>query len=265
MIEICEYISLPGAEINEDFFACDGRCAMLLDGATGLVPSGLEVRRFVREFAELFLKHTANGCEVYRAVNFACEEMRERYSSFDIDGEGDILPSAAMIAIAERDGYAEIVMLGDCTAVIDKNGGKQVLHLTELDRLDDKAIAEGVRVSREMNITVREAMKAPAVRDMLVRHRRLMNKDGGYETLSFNMRPRTDADVIRIPTREIREITLFSDGFDALRECFLSDEREPLSSLYRRLREEENADADFEKNPRFKAGDDATAVVLKFI
>ena len=265
MIEVCEYISLPGADINEDFFACDGRCAILLDGATGLLPSGIEVRRYVRDFAELFLKQAAKSIEIYDAVNAACDELRERYSAFDIDGEGDILPSAAMIAIAERDGIAEIVMLGDCTAVISKNDGKQVLHLTELDRLDDKAKAEGVKISREQGITVREAMQAPAVRDMLVRHRRLMNKDGGYETLAFNMRPITEAEVIKIPTAEILEITLFSDGFDALSECFLADEREPLSSLYRRLREEENADADFEKNPRFKAGDDATAVVLKFI
>ena len=254
MIEVCEYISLPGADINEDFFACDGRCAILLDGATGLLPSGIEVRRYVRDFAELFLKQAAKSIEIYDAVNAACDELRERYSAFDIDGEGDILPSAAMIAIAERDGIAEIVMLGDCTAVISKN-----------DRLDGKAKAEGVKISREQGITVREAMQAPAVRDMLVRHRRLMNKDGGYETLAFNMRPITEAEVIKIPTAEILEITLFSDGFDALSECFLADEREPLSSLYRRLREEENADADFEKNPRFKAGDDATAVVLKFI
>lgn len=265
MIEVCEYISLPGANRNEDFFASDGRCAILLDGASGLLPSKIEVQDFVRDFADEFLSQTASGETLYGAVNKALSVLCERYGSDLGDGEGDILPSAAMIAIRHKGEFAEMLLLGDCTAVIGTKNGKRVFHRTDLDVLDDRAIAEGVKISKEQGITVREAMSGAAVRDMLVRHRRLMNKDGGYETLAFNMRERNEADIIKIPIGEICEIALFSDGFDAVRESFMMDERESLSSIYKALREAEKADADFSQNPRFKAGDDATAVVLKFI
>ena len=56
---------------------------------------------------------------------------------------------------------------------------------------------------------------------------------------------------------------MFTDGFDSMSHELAKIPCPPLSDVYEKLREQEKADSTFNKFPRFKLSDDATAVVFK--
>ena len=109
-----------------------------------------------------------------------------------------------------------------------------------------------------------EARQLPEVREMLLRHRRMMNRPGGYWIAGFNPEAARHGSHRVYRREELSRVVLFSDGFSGQREALLGAEEPCLQELYRQLRQREAADSRCNRYPRLKPGDDVSGIVAVF-
>lgn len=109
-----------------------------------------------------------------------------------------------------------------------------------------------------------EARQLPEVREMLLRHRRMMNRPGGYWIAGFNPEAARHGTHRVYRREELSRVVLFSDGFSGQREALLGAEEPCLQELYRQLRQREAADSRCNRYPRLKPGDDVSGIVAVF-
>ena len=133
-----------------------------------------------------------------------------------------------------------------------------------VSRLDGAVVAEMCRLHRERGIDVIEARQLPEVREMLLRHRRMMNRPGGYWIAGFAPEAARHGSHRVYRREELYRVVLFSDGFSGQREALLGAEEPCLQELYRQLRQREAADSRCNRYPRLKPGDDVSGIVAVF-
>lgn len=109
-----------------------------------------------------------------------------------------------------------------------------------------------------------EARQLPEVREMLLRHRRMMNRPGGYWIAGFAPEAARHGTHRVYRREELSRVVLFSDGFSGQREALLGAEEPCLQELYRQLRQREAADSRCNRYPRLKPGDDVSGIVAVF-
>ena len=109
-----------------------------------------------------------------------------------------------------------------------------------------------------------EARQLPEVREMLLRHRRMMNRPGGYWIAGFAPEAARHGTHRVYRREELSRVVLFSDGFSGQREALLGAEEPCLQELYRQLRQREAADRRCNRYPRLKPGDDVSGIVAVF-
>lgn len=109
-----------------------------------------------------------------------------------------------------------------------------------------------------------EARQLPEVREMLLRHRRMMNRPGGYWIAGFAPEAARHGTHRVYRREELSRVVLFSDGFSGQREALLGAEEPCLQELYRQLRQREAADSRCNSYPRLKPGDDVSGIVAVF-
>lgn len=125
----------------------------------------------------------------------------------------------------------------------------------------EQLMQRGIRLWYDDGI---EARQLPEVREMLLRHRRMMNRPGGYWIAGFAPEAARHGTHRVYRREELYRVVLFSDGFSGQREALLGAEEPCLQELYRQLRQREAADSRCNRYPRLKPGDDFSGIVAVF-
>ncbi|CCX72347.1 putative uncharacterized protein [Firmicutes bacterium CAG:83] len=184
--------------------------------------------------------------------------------------------SAALAILRETGEQVEVFVLGDCAAGVRFRDGRgpELVSQEAVSRLDGAVVAEMCRLHRERGIDVIEARQLPEVREMLLRHRRMMNRPGGYWIAGFAPEAARHGTHRVYRREELSRVVLFSDGFSGQREALLGAEEpclqergggEPcLQERFRQLRQREAADSRCNRYPRLKPGDDVSGIVAVF-
>lgn len=261
MLKVLESLSKAGEEKNEDLVWHDGNLLAVLDGSSGLIPMALDALWFTNCFVEGLAKSAAGP--LFERINYALDYSRNRF--FDLQPGYDAIdyPSAAGAFVQERSGAIEVLAVGDCTACLTLEGGREMTFSDDTIRhLDDEVIELCEQIRDTSGRPLSELMKEDVIRQRLLENRHKMNRSDGYRILSMNMEPLKASDMEVIPAEQVRKIVLFSDGFeemaDQLRQCSSS-----LEDLYSELRNREAKDPTFEMMPRFKSSDDASALIAE--
>lgn len=269
-----------GVKANEDAIGYGKDYCFVLDGASCL--SGQNVidplsdaawmTRSVRDglCAILDSGDERPTIEILRQV---ISGIREQYvaalQAKGVDAPEDS-PSAGFAMFRQRNGRVEFLGLGDCVGVTTHPDGRPFYSLeTNLPNLDHKVLEEMMHIHKTTGIPMKEARLM--CNDMLIRHRNLRNKPGGYWILDLL----TD-DGIENATQVSWELTspmvvgAFSDGFAQLAEVFgkyrgytglfQAMQDNDLEDMFRDLCAMQDADADLNDYPRFKLRDDTCAL-----
>ena len=260
-LRVLQSLSGAGGERNEDLIDCGGPLLTLLDGSSSLVPMELDGRWFVHQLARELRKVPEGGLDA--RINCALERVSAHYRAKRTGPDTGDCPSAAGVFVLEREGRLEILALGDCTGIFFLEDGTAVTVTDDAVRRLDGSVLEACRaLGEKKSMTCAEAVRTEEIRRLLRENRRKMNKPEGYRILSADMPPCREEDLTVLPADKVRRIVLFSDGFEAMAEELARPEVS-LRSLYARLRRAEDLDPDFEKMPRFKPHDDASAVIAE--
>ena len=241
-MNITQQLCCPGAAENQDYIRLGEDIAMVVDGSTPLVkdPRVPEVREYVRLLVDAVVG--AEGEDLPHMVAAGIETLRRRYG-VPPETEG---VSAALAILRETGAQVGVSALG------------------AVSRLDGAVVAEMCRLHRERGIDVIEARQLPEVREMLLRHRRMMNRPGGYWIAGFAPEAARHGSHRVYRREELSRVVLFSDGFSGQRKALLGAEEPCLQELYRQLRQREAADSRCNRYPRLKPGDDVSGIVAVF-
>lgn len=270
-LDLIQSLSIAGdsSKANDDRTGAGHAHAWVIDGATDLGEPGLLGNRggaawiaaeADRAFAAADARSIEQACRtVFERVAAAFAEQRTR------EPETWELPSASFLAVAVADNLIDCAWLGDCAAFLIRDG-----HVTRIGpqrdiRDDETDLARSVAhhglgsVKRAAPVldVLRQARSRPG--------RQVLGIDpAGAEQIYYSSQPCIAGD----------ELLLMTDGFVAVTDLYrLIDQAAlpglltegGLSGIAARLRAAEADDADCMRWPRFKQGDDATAIWLRAV
>ncbi|MDP9800860.1 hypothetical protein J2S49_000936 [Arcanobacterium wilhelmae] len=289
-----EVVSDRGSgKANEDFAALDTQAGVgvVLDGASGLTslditPGPSDPAWYSRTLGAHLVERLAqsnkfSGCsELQQAVDSAAKATADEYYALAAGHEYRRIdePSAGVVAFRwdSRESSSlprlSVLSLGDeYLVVLFDDGESDVIYDDKLSRLDDSALGEMVAHARELGVPPREARES--IQDTLRRNRELRNRDGGYWVADISSTEAKRAIVADYPAGRVRGVVAFSDGYAAAVSYGVVGSVEELANrtlagegadILNSLRDAEKSDPDFEAFPRFKPGDDATFVAVRF-
>ena len=284
ILKLIDAVCIAGSNKNEDSIGYGKDFIFVIDGATGL--RGVNIMG-MRSDAEWFSKRLAEQLQKY--LNFDSLSIQEiLYRSLDLirDEYMSVLmrhpnypniqpdyPSAGIVIFRERNGYLESYRLGDCVGVVRYKSGKIALMKEEnLVKLDKYAIDCQVQMARMNGISVREAR--PLINDVLIRNRDKLNTPGGYWILEPQGVGIPYGEYKRFDLDKVESISCMSDGYFAALETYkmmknYTEFQDILvnggcAKVVKEMFTIQEYDLDFNKYPRFKFRDDASAVVAKF-
>lgn len=264
-IRVMDEISLPGGLKNEDYFQYNDDTVVFLDGSSGLSADAPDSAWFVQRFTHIFLQFMSETEDLCGSVNRAIEALYQEFlQKYPDHGDNTVFPSASVVIAHVADGKLQLLNIGDCTTLLFSEQSVKEIYDTQVDRFDDAVIAEMVRLRQQTGEDIAEIVKSKPIQELLLANRRKMNAPDGYEILSFNMQPRTVADVLTFDLKDIRRVVMFTDGFKTMEKALSESDCPKLAVLYAALRAEEKADASLNQRPRFKIGDDASGLVFSF-
>ena len=181
----------------------------------------------------------------------------------------EYLPSAGLAWCEIKEDIVNIHTIGDCEVVVITNNGKIIRYVQpELIKLDSLAIKEMIDISKEKSISIKDARKY--VNDMLIKHRKMMNKVEGYNVFAPYDNPNFNFLSASVE-KNVKYVYLFSDGFASAFDCFgiynsfetmFKDEID-LKLIIDKIVNVAKSDPDYNLYPRFKLIDDITAIKIK--
>lgn len=265
-------------EINEDSCSVSPRYLLAMDGASGLFSVHVTeeasdarwlAQRGTEEFGALLETRDAPMAELCRE---AAETLRAEYLPRAGQVSEEAYPTAGVCALRLRDGLLEYYGLGDLTALVRLRDGRvETVHDDAITRLDGAALREMVRLAGERGEPV--ALQRPKIQALLREHRDWHNREGGYWIFDPSARGADMGTGRSWPAAEVASVALLSDGLaDAVPVYGLAPdfpalldwlEAEGPEAVCRALRVLQQADPGFDRFPRFKPGDDATAVLAE--
>lgn len=251
---------------NEDRFVLGRNYVMVIDGATPLLKSNnFNEACWMVNYLKKHLKNY-DGPIKNRLVTLS----KEAYNLMPVKiKEEDYLPSAGMSWVEWDDECFYASVLGDCEITFVTTDNEVIRFFgQELGYLDNLAIEELVKVAKEKNIHVVKAR--PYIADMLLKHRKMVNKPNGYSAFTICDEPIFEEKKLKIEKNKIKEIYLYSDGFaQSFEHLKVYDCHQEMFSKSLDLDEEiaKIVDASFadpycDKYPRFKKIDDITVVKI---
>lgn len=263
MLRVTQSLSMPGGERNEDLIWTGDTVLAVLDGATSLIPSRFDACWFTDRFIRAFREELERGKTLPDSVNRALVRIRKDYAG-EGEGENDgIFPSASGIFVQEKEDRLLVLSIGDCEGLFFLDDGSCVeIYDDTVERLDNGVLRRCLELRERTGGSIPEILRSPEIRARLIENRKKMNRPDGYRILSPGMPPCGPEDLKSLPARRVRRIVLFSDGFRAVRKEFYQPSFS-LEALYEQLRRQEREDPAFLRIPRFKPGDDASALVAE--
>lgn len=273
MLTFVESISLAGdrAKQNDDACGFAGGRAWVLDGATDLHEAPLSGApsdaSWLAHFANARL-HRAKGelravvRETSAAATLAFAELLagrtyERWRA----------PISSLLMLQETETGLSGLDLGDSRVfALDADGAVQVFGGPE-DAADAETQLAAQQIDAHKPLLRREDTIA-RLREM----RAALNRPGGHWTFGLDPRCAEEARNWTMTLKRPAHVLLMTDGFAALTDRYRAYDAaglvraaldKGLQELGRELRAIETADAGGTRHPRFKASDDATALLLR--
>lgn len=251
---------------NEDRFIVGDSYYMVIDGASPLIKNE---KMNLTCWMVTYLK---------KYINRYTGPIKERLEKIAIDAYHDLnidvkslayLPSAGISYLEEDENYYYASILGDCEITFRMNNGSIIRCYTdELTKLDSKAIDELIKIAKEKQIHIIDAR--PYIQDILIKHRELMNQEGGYNVFTIFPDSKFSAKVFKVKKEDVKEIYIYSDGFSQAFEylkIYSSHEEMFKNSLdldeeISKIVKYSFLDPYCDKYPRFKKIDDITVIKI---
>ena len=267
---------------NEDhaLVAPASRCAVLVDGATGLtkanlVPGESDAAWYARTLtqhlvARLADSETATGAAL-AAAGAAAADAYHLYPGATALSRIDE-PNGSLAVVRWDDTTLEVSLLGDCTvAVTLRDGSVCARHDDTLTKLDDENYERMYAYATEHDTTMAVARRA--LNDRFIENRLKMNEPGGYWAVDISCRGMGHALTFEYPLAEVAGVLACSDGYaDAVTMEACASVAELAARVAAgegaqvadELRHAEQADAGCWRHHRSKTSDDATYFQLWF-
>ncbi len=249
---------------NEDRYVIFNNCYMVIDGATSLLPSSFKPTSgsyFVSYIKAKLPK--LDGTIIERLNNISTS-----FSKLIENNKEEYLPSAGISFVEINDNTIDIYSIGDCEVVVclKDNTIKRYVQ-DELIKLDNKAIEEMIKISKEENISIKQARQN--INPTLIKHRKLMNKDNGYNVFAPYKNPNLKFSFNSLKKEDVKYIYLFSDGFASICDTYhkytyeqLFTQNIDLKKIIDEIVTISKDDPLYNKYPRFKLIDDITAIKI---
>ena len=252
---------------NEDRFIIGKDYFMVIDGATPLIK--------VNNFNEACWMVNY----IKKNINKLKGNIKERLLVLSKDGYSNLpvkvkdeeyLPSAGMAWVESDGNYFYASVLGDCEVTfITKDNQIVRCHTTRLNELDGISISELVRNAKERNINVSEAR--PYIQDILLKHRKMINKENGYCAFTLSDNPIINEKSIKIEKDKVKQIYLYTDGFaQAYDHIYIYQNHEEmfkndldLNCEFKKIVDKSFSDPYCNDYPRLKKIDDITAIKVE--
>lgn len=263
---IVEKVTRKSKRYNEDRFLEFNSCFMVMDGATSLAPTNFKPSG--GSFLVSYLKNNLPKGE--KSVIDKLYNLSKSFTKYTNEKSEEYLPSAGLSWCEIKKDTIDIHTIGDCEAIVVYNDGKITRFVQpELINLDSIAINKMIEIAKEKNISIKEARKY--INDILIKHRKMMNKDNGYNVFAPYDTPKFKFLNASINKKDVKYVYLFSDGFASAFDCFkLYDSFEEmfkdevdLRKIINRIVDVAKSDPDYNLYPRFKLIDDITAIKIK--
>lgn len=275
MLTFVEAISLAGdrAKQNDDALGFARGCAWVLDGATDLDASPLSGAKsdasWIAHHANAFLHGEANAAieltTLVRAASVAAREAFQRIAGAAPKKWKS--PIASLLMCRERDGGVEGLHLGDCRLFALSADGRAFEGGPAPKHADQETALAAAQTDADKPLLARTQTIA-----LLRQLRAELNEPGAAWTFCLDPRCADHAKTWRVDVAAPAHLLLCTDGFAALADRYRAYTGvnlvraaldKGLQALGQELRAIEAADAGGAKHPRFKASDDATALLLR--
>ncbi|MBC7769421.1 MAG: protein phosphatase 2C domain-containing protein [Phycisphaerales bacterium] len=283
MLTFVEAISLAGdrAKQNDDACGATRTWGWVIDGATDLHETPLtnyaSDAAWIATYLSEHLAGSAIAYDIYGAnaddlrheLKSASEALRKDWAADSpIPFEKWRSPIASALVLSEfEERTIELIELGDCRCfMLDADGAVHIAGGPQ-----DAADAETQLASLQT-----DAHKPLLQREVTVAHLRQMraslNREGAHWTFCLDPACAKHARTHRFQLKRPAHLLLMTDGFSALVDRYHAYDAAGLvrtalamglQELGRELRAIEAADSGGAKHPRFKASDDATALLLR--
>ena len=282
--KLLEQVSLAGdpTKPNEDSFATLDHAALVLDGATPLGPSllpGPSDAAWIAQFgARRLSAHLKDGDAPEDALRHALQDAEKSFAGLQRAPvrEKWQTPCASLMMMVElgrerRGSKIEFLSFGDCTALIEQDGKVEIVGAAITKRRAEAGRAK--RTAKDKNLPSVLGVHRPEIEPLLRAARNRINSGNNW---LFSPDARAAKHVARqtVTVREGARLLLASDGFLALVSDYdaydiaglmQAASGKGLAALGEELRAIEKNDAAGTRFFRFKASDDATALLLQLI
>ncbi len=266
-------VSSSGNGTNEDAIGFSDSFLFVMDGATTLgkkteKDAAWFVSR-VRDDLQANLGNTAKTIE-----DILSNAVRALGAYNKDSSETPYRNPCASISIFRRNGsLLEYYGLGDCTGTISfKDDTFQVLYNDTLSGFDERVIQEMMELAKAERIHISEARNQ--VEPLLIENRNKMNTNNGYWVLDASGDGISHGAFRTFSADKIHSVSLMTDGFAGICTTFhiagdfaeLHDKmfHENLEDLVKELFAVQDMDPYYDRYPRFKHRDDATAIIALF-
>ena len=279
--EVLDSLSLPGdpAKPNEDAFAAEPFASVVFDGATMVndpIMPGRSDAAWIAQFgARRLLAHLREGISPRAALRHALADAQHSFEGLRRrpPQERYEIPCASMMLATPRDGGFDALWYGDCAALVLRPDGTWDIIGHAFDKKASES-ADAARLAAERAMAPVGALARAEFLPFFRASRNKLNMPGG--TWLFSPMAEASEHVSRaaVAAPAGTLVILCTDGFLALASDY--DVYDPralveiaasrgLKALGEELRAIEDGDPEGRKFPRFKKGDDATAVLLKVV
>ncbi len=261
--------------------------AFVVDGATELA----EITKFqIPKLGGAWAASTAKeGIEKNFSTEFSAGDLllsandlvarRLRENNIDPETTGaEFLPTssgAVLVMIDKINNHLEIAQLGDAACLIVRRDGSTELALPlPVVEGDINALNLSRNLVEEKGISMKEAFQDKRVADYIIQGRATENQpDGkGYGALNGKKSARKYVRYKIYYLNEIKKVVLMTDGMVPPQEDYEAEldwqavarkvQEGGLGSLFNYTHDLKDSDPDLVRYPRFKAHDDATAIVI---
>jgi len=268
-LDIIQSLSIAGdtAKANDDRTGAGHASAWIIDGATDLGDPGLLGDHGGAAWIAAEADHAfaaAPSASIEAMCRFVFATVAARFAEDRVrEPEPWEIPSAAFLAVAVAGNVLDCAWLGDCPALLIHDGAAIPIG-PEIDVRDGesdlaRSVAQhglgAIRRAPPVLETLRTVRANP--------DRRILGVDpAGADHILYSSQPCVAGD----------ELLMMTDGFSAAIDLYRLIDRHDLPALLAadglhgiaaRLRAAEASDADCTRWPRFKQGDDATAIWLR--
>lgn len=283
MLTFVEAISLAGdrKKQNDDAFGATRAWSWVIDGATDLHEKPLTTYASDAAWVATYLSerlsgsamgydlHGANADDLRHELKNASQSLRDDWAgAWPIPFEKWRSPIASVLVLSEfEERSIEIVELGDCRCfLLDADG---VAHV--VGGPDDAADSESELAAQQTDAD-KPLLQREATISRLRQMRASLNREGAEWTFCLDPTCADNARTHRFELKRPAHILLMTDGFSALVDRYRIYDAaglvraaldKGLQELGQELRAIEAEDAGGAKHPRFKASDDATALLMR--